>query len=476
MKLQGAIKQLVTQFGQDIVTEVRLADLLADLNSYEDFPAMKQVLKECLKADYGKKLLDVYKQNPENILDKSVDFSIEFTKESKFKEDLVSYGFDCILFGLGCLTTINEPLSKGLDPYPKSDGQILDNLANQLSSYQKQYFDLLDRLIIKPDNILRDASGYYSAEALNKLYAVEAKIAALLQELGKNNFDWCKKQREAKLASFKKQKSDSVKTILNDLKKKYKDLLSTSIIEPRRLFVKCSGYYAEDTLNKLSEIEESIKLAYYNMNTPYNGWCQKEMASYLAKYKVESSSIALQLLGKIGVPAAIFLGASGTGVSYMSSSNAIDQFEKTIKLGEQSATNGDYSKALQLFSDAKNGYDASFRPSHYQNIADEHISTNIDKVSTECTTLIEQGKFVVASTLLNALPQNIVAENELNAEKVNTVKIALHAAIEQGLDKLVSNISQNKGHLDATAKERLDEMLQINPNSYWLNFVKNKEK
>lgn len=54
MKLHEAIKQLVTQFGESVVTEVRLANLLADLNGYQDYPAMKTVFKEVLKAGYGR--------------------------------------------------------------------------------------------------------------------------------------------------------------------------------------------------------------------------------------------------------------------------------------------------------------------------------------------------------------------------------------------------------------------------------------
>lgn len=64
MKLHEAIKKLVAQFGESIVTEVRLANLLADLNGYQDYPAMKMVLKDILKAEYGKKLFDVYAKTP----------------------------------------------------------------------------------------------------------------------------------------------------------------------------------------------------------------------------------------------------------------------------------------------------------------------------------------------------------------------------------------------------------------------------
>ena len=476
MKLQDAIKTLVKQFGESIVSEVRLANLLADYNAYGDYPAMQQVFRDGLKAGYGEKLLDSYMSNPKKVVDKSDILVKEFVKESNFKEDLVSYGFDCILFGLGCLSSVNEPISKGFDPYSKGNGNILDNLTDMLSSYKKQYMDLLDRLITEPKDILRDAAAYYSTEALNKLYAVEAKIYAIQQQLGKIDLEWCKKQREDKLAYYQKQKSDAVNVLLNSLKSKFQTILSSSIVIPRKLFVKRSGYYSDETLKELSAIETDIKQAYYNKGERYDNWCENEKAKQLAKHNVEPSSVALQLFGKIGIPAAIFLGASGTGINYITSSESIEQFESNIQQGEQIASQGNYGKALQLFGEAKNSYNASFRPSYYQDIADEHINSNIDKVVAKCSSLIGQNKLIEANTLLASLPQELFAGNDYNSEKLKTAKTTLDNAIANGLESLIYDISRNNGHLDAKSKAYLDELLKINPNDYWLNFIKNKEK
>ena len=172
MKLQEALKQLISQFGEDIVGDIKLANLLADFNAYGEYPAMKQIFKDSQKAGYGEKLLEAYRKDKKTAIEKALDYSQEFAKISKYKQDLVSYGFDSILFGLGCLSNINEPLSKGFDPYSKADDNILDNLSDLLSSCQKQYLDLLDRLITLPKDILSDAPGFYSTEALNKLYAI----------------------------------------------------------------------------------------------------------------------------------------------------------------------------------------------------------------------------------------------------------------------------------------------------------------
>lgn len=477
MKLHEAIKQLVAQFGESIVTEVRLANLLADLNGYQDYPAMKTVFKDLLKADYGEKLYDAYSKDSQKVLNDSADYTKAFASESNYKEDLVSYAFDCLLFALGCITTINEPLTKGFDPYSKGNGDILDNLASQLASLQKQYLDLLDRLATLPQNIFKDAPGYYSTDALNKLYAIEAKIAVIIKETNSTvSLDWCDKKRQEKLAYFKKQKADAVTKGLDPLKDKYIKLLASLLIVPKKLFVKRSGYYDENGEKELSIVENDIKLIYYNMGKTYDDWCAKEKNNYLAQHSVDSKSVALQLFAKIGIPAAVAIGATGTGVSYVSSASDIEQFEHTISLGEEQASAGNYGQALQLFSDAKNNYTASFRTGHYQDIANEHISSSVNDATQSTIKMVDGGQLMAASTLLSSLPKDVFSENQQYLEQYNTAKSALDKAINEGLENLISDIASSHGRLSASAKQKLDELLKINPNDYWLNFIKNKEK
>lgn len=477
MRLHEAIKELVAQFGESIVTEVRLANLLADLNGYQDYPAMKMVLKDVLKAGYGKKLFDLYSKNSTNAIGESVDYARTFASNSNYKEDLVGYAFDCILFALGRITTINEPMTKGYDPYTKGKGDILDNLANQLASLQKQYIDLLDRLVTLPQDIYKDASGYYSTDALNQLYAVEAKIAVIIMQTNSNvSLNWCADRRSEKLEHFKKQKTDAVAKRNDELKSQYKTLLASLLIIPKKLGIKRSGFYDDNGEKELSSVEDDIKLAYYNMGKTYDDWCEEEKNDYLAKYRIDNKNVALQLLAKIGIPAAVVIGASATGMSYMASTSAIEQFEHTITLGEQQATAGEYGKALQLFSDAKNNYTASFRTGHYQDIADEHISASINDATQSSIKMVEDGKLMDASTLLSSLPQKLISETHQYTEQYNSAKSTLDKAISDELDNLIQDISSHHGKLSATSKQKLNELLKVNPNDYWLNFIKNNEK
>ena len=212
------------------------------------------------------------------------------------------------------------------------------------------------------------------------------------------------------------------------------------------------------------------------MNKQYDNWCLKERNSCLDKYKVETSSIVLQSIGKIGIPAAILLIAIISGISYTSSSESIAAFEQAITSGEQYATKGDYSTALKMFDDAKSSYNASFIPSYYKGIADNHITENINRLAEECYDLLSKKKYTSVKNLINSVPSNLLSENKTRSEKIERIQLDLNKAIENGLDHMILNISKNNGHLDENSKEELKELLNVNPNDYWLNFIQKKEK
>ena len=70
----------------------------------------------------------------------------------------------------------------------------------------------------------------------------------------------------------------------------------------------------------------------------------------------------------------------------------------------------------------------------------------------------------------------MLSENKTRSEKIERIQLDLNKAIETGLDHMILNISKNNGHLDESSKEELKELLNVNPNDYWLNFIQKKEK
>lgn len=408
MKLQDAIKQLVSQLGESAVSEVRLANFLADMNAYEEYPAMKRVLREMLKNGFGKKLFEAFKADRASAQKVGALLAEQMTKDYNYKPDLVAYGFGCLLYGLGCADNVKEPLTKSFDPFSKGDEDLLDDLPEMLSALQAEYVEMLDTLPTIPADILRDAPAYYSAAALGKLYAVEAKIAAVQQALGDADTGWCRNRRAEKTELFKKQKADAV--------------------EQHR------------------------------------------------KARAAAARKAFRQKAYVVISAAALVFVVCLGINYFKSTKAINQFEQTIVHGEQSASAGNYGKALRLFVDAKKNYDGSLRPEHYASVANKHIASAVAAATAKSKALAKRGELRAATALLASLPQDVLANNKAVARKVGEAKAAIGRAAKEGFDSLVANISQNGGHLDERGRKQLRELLAVDPDDYWLNFIKQREQ
>ena len=52
------IKKTISEFGNNIITEVRFVNILSDYGAFESFPAYKFVIKELINAGFMGKLLN----------------------------------------------------------------------------------------------------------------------------------------------------------------------------------------------------------------------------------------------------------------------------------------------------------------------------------------------------------------------------------------------------------------------------------
>lgn len=56
MKLQDALKKILWQFGVLVLQEKRLMSILADFQAFDEYPALKQVMKVLSDDGYAKEL------------------------------------------------------------------------------------------------------------------------------------------------------------------------------------------------------------------------------------------------------------------------------------------------------------------------------------------------------------------------------------------------------------------------------------
>ncbi len=109
MELHVVIKQIVSQHDANIVTEPRLAYMLSDLKGFEECQAMNKIMRDTIKQGYAKKIFDGTYCGKADIA--------QFASLTKYRDDLVAYAFDSLLFALGKRAAVTVPISIGYDPY-----------------------------------------------------------------------------------------------------------------------------------------------------------------------------------------------------------------------------------------------------------------------------------------------------------------------------------------------------------------------
>lgn len=79
-EFQNIIKKAISEFGDNIITEVRFVNILSDYGAFESFPAYKFVIKELINAGFMRKLLGDIKTDKEpEIIKSDLLFQIQRT-------------------------------------------------------------------------------------------------------------------------------------------------------------------------------------------------------------------------------------------------------------------------------------------------------------------------------------------------------------------------------------------------------------
>lgn len=118
MKLQDALKKIIREFGMSVLREKRLVFLLSDYKAFDDYPAVKQIMKSIAEDGYGKELCRlVMDGNSEECLNYAGRLKKTLSGDKHFKPELADYAVDCILFSMGFVSSVREPSDHGFDPF-----------------------------------------------------------------------------------------------------------------------------------------------------------------------------------------------------------------------------------------------------------------------------------------------------------------------------------------------------------------------
>ena len=78
-----------------------------------------------------------------------------------------------------------------------------------------------------------------------------------------------------------------------------------------------------------------------------------------------------------------------------------------------------------------------------------------------------------------ALPANLVLEGSSEDTYKNItqqIDNSLSARTSAIVDQLLNEIYANNGKLSESSRQELNEMIEVIPDNYWLNFIKEKSK
>ena len=124
MKLHDALRKTIRHYGTSVIEDKRLMSFLADYRAFDDFPAMKDVMRCIATGDYGKKLCLAADGSDDDFLRFASEHKEALVREKSFKEEFADYAIESISFALGipCAAAVTEPGDHGFEAVQKNNG------------------------------------------------------------------------------------------------------------------------------------------------------------------------------------------------------------------------------------------------------------------------------------------------------------------------------------------------------------------
>lgn len=119
MKLHEALRKVIRHFGVNVIEEKRLMSFLADYKAFDDYPAVKEVMRAIATGDSGKKICLAADGSDEEFLRLASEIMETLVRDRSFKEEFVRYAVDSVSFALGIVSNVTEPGDHGYEAVRK---------------------------------------------------------------------------------------------------------------------------------------------------------------------------------------------------------------------------------------------------------------------------------------------------------------------------------------------------------------------
>ena len=122
MKLHEALRKVIRHFGVNVIEEKRLMSFLADYKAFDDYPAVKEVMRAIATGDSGKKICLAADGSDEEFLRLASEIKEKLVSERSFKEEFARYAVDSVSFALGIVSSVTEPCDHGYEAVQRNTG------------------------------------------------------------------------------------------------------------------------------------------------------------------------------------------------------------------------------------------------------------------------------------------------------------------------------------------------------------------
>lgn len=318
-------------------------------------------------------------------------------------------------------------------------------------------------------------SACFYPNVVSDLLAIEKKILAIGKRKNEDKQSWIDKTKSDFLAS-KSSPISARNGVLDQLKNEYLTRLNSLDKETKTGEIDFSD-------SELSEIRRKLINLGTLLNQNMVTWCDSENNRVTEERDKRFSKRKKRNIILSSVAGLALIIGGGNLISYTSSSEARATYEATMTSGNTAMSKGNYAAAITLFQKAENEYDASYSSSTYKKDAHSKAAEASDKVIGEwvnqVTPLIQANRPAKAKLITMALPANLVLEGSSEDTYKNItqqIDNSLSARTSAIVDQLLNEIYANNGKLSESSKQELNEMIEVIPDNYWLNFIKEKSK
>ena len=484
MKLYLAIKKVIDELGIEAFKSNVAVNVLADYGAYNDVLAIKQILKDLISQGYGNDLVAIISASVDGQTGiKLQALQTKFIQQNGYKEDLVGYLFDSIGYAIGATIVVpeyNAPGNVKKQTSSKATGKISDFNA-ELIQLQTEYIEALNKLYESPNANSLALHGLYSAESTSKLWLIEQKIVIIYNALGQAYDNWCEQQKKRYLETKAKARKAILTEKLEASRKNYLTLLSTLITVPKNIIYSKSGFYNEAAQKILDVEETTLAKLDKSLGTHVLQACLNEKTNILNKYRQDFAHQALQVVLKIVLPLIFVSSSSYYGMTYISSQDNIEQYNNYILSADKCISDGALIDAISLFEKAYDEYSGSFKTDSYKNKA-------LEKKNNACSLLLQQkvesskllftaGRYKQSIDELESIKAYMITPQLLSSydQEISNINADIQSVVKRETNTLILNMSTNMGKIDESGKKLLNSLLEVAPDDYWLNVIKNKQ-